>query len=174
MGNKVFYAIIAILVIGFTGFVVVKNNNTRPATRLGQQQPDKGRQHLEAGATYPYGTNFPTSGPHSAQPAPWGEYKQELPNETVVHNMEHGGIVVTYSSSLPKDSVTKLERLFTKPFSNPKFIPSKAIVMPGSKNDKPIIIRSWNRIMKLDSFNEKTLIDYYLTNVNKSPEPAAS
>lgn len=173
MSNKVFIGIILILSIVFLGFIVVKKDDSGPKKRLGLEQEDKGRAHIAPGAAQ-YETDFPTSGAHDVQPAPWNVYKQEVPNENVVHNMEHGGIIITYRSDLPQETITKIERLFSSPFSNPKFQPSKAIVMPGSKNDSLIIIRSWNRLLKLDTFNEQTMINYYLKNVNKSPEPAAS
>ena len=174
MSNKIFIAIILVLTVSLTGFVVLKQDSSQPVSQLGQQQADKGRNHIQQGQSYKYDSDFPASGPHSEQPATWGAYKQEIPNENVIHNMEHGGIVITYSPDLDEQTVTKIERLFAKPYSNQKFIPSKAIVMPGSKNDKPIVMRSWNRLMKLDSFDEQTMIDYYLTNIGKSPEPGAS
>lgn len=174
MSNKLFVAIIALLAAGVIGLVVFgQDDSTSPPARLGQEQPDRGRQHLNLGESYNYGTDLPTSGPHSPQPADWGAYKQEIPNENLVHNMEHGGVVITYKPDLDQATVTKIERLFTRPFSNPKFTPNKAIVMPYTKNDKPIIMRSWNRIMKLDAFDEQKMVDYYLANVNKSPEPLA-
>ena len=173
MNNKVFYGIITLLIIGLIGFVAFsKDDSTRPKARLGQEQPDKGQDHVAPG-TAKYTTPFPTSGPHT-QPVPWQAYQQEVPDENLIHNMEHGGVIVTYSPSLPTDVATKLEKLFSKPYVKSNFKPSKAIVAPNSKNDKPIIIRSWNRLMKLDSYDEQTLINYYLTNVNKSPEAAAS
>src|SRR3989344_1061774 len=174
MSNKIFIIIILVLTVGLTGFVVLNQDNSRPASRLGQQQSDKGRNHIQQEQSYNYDSDFPTSGPHSEQPAPWGAYEQVIPDENVIHSMEHGGVVITYNPNLDEQIVTKIEQLFAKPYSNPKFTPSKAIVMPGSKDDKLIVMRSWNRLIKLDTFNEQTMIDYYLTNVNKSPEPGAS
>ncbi|MBA3757527.1 DUF3105 domain-containing protein [Candidatus Saccharibacteria bacterium] len=174
MSNKIFYAIMFVLILSFTGFAVLNKDSSSSKVPEGQKQPDKGRQHLAQGQTFNYSTVFPTSGTHAEQPAPWAAYKQEIPNEIVVHNMEHGGLVISYRPDMPKATIEKLEKIFSKPYSNPKFTPSKAIVMPGSKNDRLIIIRSWNRILKLDSYNEKTLTDYYLKNVNKSPEPGAA
>lgn len=172
MNNKLFLGLIALLAVGLIGLVATDKNDSYPKQRLGQQQPDKGEQHVPPG-TAKYDP-FPTSGPHNEQPAPWQAYRQEVPDENLIHNMEHGGIVVTYRPDQTKETIAKLEGLFSKPFSNPDFQPSKAIIAPSSKNDKPIIVRSWNRIIKLDAYDEQSLIDYYLTNVNKSPEPAAS
>lgn len=172
MSNKIFLGIIAVLSAGVIGYVAL-NKETRPPTpRLGQNQPDKGTTHVPTGEAK-YETDLPTSGPHNQQPAPWGSYKQEIPNENLVHSMEHGGVIVTYKPGLDQATVEKIDRLFVKPFSNRKFTPSKAIVMPYAKNDAPIVMRSWNRIFRLQQFDERAMVDYYLKNVNKSPEPAA-
>lgn len=172
MSNKAFLGIISLLLVGFIGVIVANKDSSGPKQRLGQEQPDKGQGHVAPG-TAKYNTPFPTSGPHT-QPVPWQAYRQEVPDENLIHNMEHGGVIVTYNPSLPKETISKLEKLLTKPYAKPDFKPSKLIVAPNSKNDSAIIVRSWNRLMKLDSFNEQALIDYYLTNVNKSPEAAAS
>lgn len=175
MSNKLFIGIIALLAAGVIGSIVISQSNSAPPqNRLGQEQPDFGREHLQPGQSAKYDSDFPTSGTHSPQPADWGAYKQEIPNENLIHSMEHGGIVITYRPDLDAATVSKIERLFTRPFSNPDFAPTKVVIVPYSKNDKPIVMRSWRRILNLDSFNEKTMMDYYLGNVNKSPEPAAS
>ena len=43
-----------------------------------------------------YNSFPPSSGPHYQQPAPWGIYEDPIKQTILVHNLEHGGIVVQY------------------------------------------------------------------------------
>ena len=57
-----------------------------------------GNQHVPVGAPVQYSTVPPTSGAHYDDPAPWGVYDEETPDDRqVVHNMEHGGIIISYN-----------------------------------------------------------------------------
>lgn len=174
MSNKVFVTIIAVLVIGMFGYVAVKKKDAPPETpRPGVEQADKGQKHVADG-TVPYGEpEPPTSGDHSS-PVPWQAYEQEIPDMNVIHNLEHGGVYIAYRPDLPADQIAKIKGLFSKPFSNEKFSPSKAVVAPRAANGSPIIMSSWNRNMKLDSFDEAKMMEYYLRNVGKAPEGTAS
>lgn len=173
MSNKVFLAVIAVIVTGMFGYVAVKKKDAPPESpRPGIEQADKGQKHVDDG-TVPYGESEPpTSGDHSS-PVPWQAYNQEIPDMRVIHNLEHGGIYISYRQDLPADQVAKIQALFSKPFSDEKFTPTKAVIAPRAANDSPIIMSSWNRNMKLDSFDAEKMKEYYLRNVGKSPEGAA-
>jgi hypothetical protein len=43
----------------------------------------------------------PTSGEHWSRPASCGFYTEDLPDERIVHNLEHGNIVVSYNFTNP-------------------------------------------------------------------------
>jgi hypothetical protein len=88
--------------------------------------------------------------------------------------MEHGYIYISYRPDLPAEQVSKIKALFLKPFSRDNFSPNKVIIAPRSLNDSPVILSSWTRSMKLDAFDEEKMVEYYLRNVSKSPEPGAS
>ena len=53
--------------------------------------------HVPVGQSVAYNTIPPTSGDHWAIPAACGFYEDEVPDETIVHNLEHGNIVVSYN-----------------------------------------------------------------------------
>ena len=170
MSNRNF--IIVIVVVGLAlGALFVKTKKAEPVlARLGTKQSDEGRQHVAQTEKIQYKATIPTSGPHS-QEASWGVSPVQKPNESVVHNMEHGGIVISYKPDLDPDTVSKLTALFEKPYSVSTFLPTKAIVMPRSEQSKPIVLASWNRGLQLDNFDQQKIIDYYNTNIGKSPEP---
>lgn len=173
MRNRNFFIISVIVVAGFIGLVIYKNVTTPAKPRLGIAQTDEGRTHITPGQKVTYKAAIPTSGPHGEE-APWGYSPQQLLNENIIHNMEHGGIVVSYQPDLDSKTVEKLIALYTKPYAVSSFKPTKVVIMPRAGQQKPIVLASWNRLLELDSYNQQTLIDYYLTNVGHSPEPSAS
>lgn len=174
MSNKIFMTLIAVLIVGVFGYVVIQKKDVPPESpRPGTEQSDKGQKHVEDNAVAYGGPEAPTSGDHSS-PLPWQVYDQEIPDINIIHNMEHGGVYISYQPDLPADQIAKIKELFSKPYSNVKFTPNKAVVAPRDANDSPIIMSSWRRSMRLGSFDEAKMIDYYLRNVGKSPEPTAS
>jgi hypothetical protein len=61
-----------------------------------------------------YNSTPPTSGPHWPITADPGFYIVELPPEELVHNLEHGQIVVWYAPYIDPKSQTALERLVSQ------------------------------------------------------------
>lgn len=164
-----------IIILGFFGLVVYAKTTKQEPT-VGTSAVDQGRQHIASGAAHePYKSEMPTSGPHysdSSSPTTWGIHKTELPDETLIHNMEHGGTIVTYRPDLPKDQIARLENLFGPPYSNKDFKPIKVIVIPRSKNKYPIEVGAWAYNLNLQKYDEKLLISFYRQRLGKSPEPA--
>lgn len=109
----------------------------------GQLIPDQGREHVGLGHQHVYNSNPPTSGWHHGRPAEWGVYKEELADEVLIHNLEHGGIWISYKPDIPEEVRKKLEGFYEK-------WGRKIIVVPRSKNDSDIALAAWNR---LDKFN---------------------
>ncbi len=175
MNKYAFWIVVFVMTVGTIGFVVLKKPQDKP--RLGTEHPDQGATHIAQGQPHdPYNSDPPSSGPHYADqssPAPWGAYIEEVPEEVFIHNQEHGGIIITYKPDLPADQIKKLQDLFTPPYSNQAFKPTKAIVTPRSKNTKPIALASWRRTLSLDTYDEKVLMEYYLSNVGSAPEGSA-
>lgn len=133
---------------------------------LGTAIPEQGREHIAIGAPHAaYNSNPPTSGPHYGQEADWGVYQAELPDEQVLHNLEHGGIWISYNN-VDAETIAKIETLAQQ-------YPNKLIVGPRSKNDAKIVLASWTRLLQLDQFDEATIVNFIKANKNRSPEPNA-
>ncbi|MPZ68127.1 MAG: DUF3105 domain-containing protein [Actinobacteria bacterium] len=77
---------------------------------------DEGATHVDDGTPVTYGTSPPTSGDHWIDPAPSGfnppSSLGEMPTERIVHNMEHGQVVIWYAPDAPSDVVDDLEGYF--------------------------------------------------------------
>lgn len=58
----------------------------------------QGRDHIALDAPHvPYDTNPPTAGPHYQNPVKAGIYDEPVADEYLVHNMEHGHVIVWYN-----------------------------------------------------------------------------
>lgn len=173
MNDKVFKIILAVLALALAVAVIVSQGSNEERQTVGDEHEDQGSGHLQEGEHIEYGGDEPpTSGDHST-PIDKGAYNVELPDENTIHNLEHGYVYVSYQPGVSREDINKLEALFFSPYSNPDFSPTKVIMAPRAANKSPIILSSWQRSKTYESYDEQAFIDYYLANVNKSPEPTA-
>src|SRR6185503_3015250 len=132
------------------------------AAQIGEEFPEIGRNHIEPGTPHdPYNSNPPTSGPHYAQPADWGIYSTALADEVLIHNLEHGGIWISYKD-VDADTLSKLEAVA-------KANPGSVILTPREANDSKIVLAAWIRLEKLDGYDEGKILEFIKANKNKSP-----
>lgn len=151
--------IVAVLVVGG----LIARSAFRPGP--GEAIVDQGAIHVALGQQHPaYNSNPPTSGWHAGnQVIPWGATRNEIPDEVAIHNLEHGGVWISYKD--PKDTalVEKLEALASR-------YRSKVFLTPRPKNDSPIAVSAWNRLLKLNAYDEKRIVEFIDAYKNKGPE----
>ncbi|MAZ30179.1 hypothetical protein CL655_02750 [bacterium] len=152
------------VVVGLIYWAVVAAQKAEES-RPGEPVAIMSKEHVNASqAVGPYNSNPPTSGPH-AGPAPWGVNTKEIPDVNAIHNLEHGGVWISYKN-LDAESVSALEEIARK---NSRSV----ILSPRAANDANIAVASWGRLMKLDAVDEERIIEFIRRNKNKSPEPLA-
>jgi hypothetical protein len=135
--------------------------------RLGTSYDIVGREHIEDGLIVDsYNSNPPTSGPHYGAPAPWGVYQVQIPDETLVHNLEHGGIWISYNASVDANLITELEK-FAQQF------PGSVILTPRPENVSAVTLAAWGVIFEMNEFDEELTKQFMRENINKAPEPLA-
>lgn len=126
-----------------------------------------GRDHVPEGTKVTsYNSNPPTSGDHWPAPAAWGFYEEVVADEQLVHNVEHGGIWISYND-IDKETASELRTLAEK-------YNQAVIATPRPANDARIAVASWGRLMKLDDFSKARIEDFIKANINNSPEKFAS
>ena len=120
----------------------------------GNTNPPAGGPHWGSGAC----PREPEDAPRFCGPAPWGIYREPWEPETLVHNTEHGGVVVWYNTD---DSaiIAELEDLVQS-----KLQGDDILVMapyPGMEEDH-IALTSWARIDKFPAgeYTEERVEDY--------------
>jgi len=134
--------------------------------RPGEEFEIQPAEHIQQGADHPpYNSNPPTSGWHYSQQADWGFYTEELPDERVVHNLEHGGIWISYTN-VSDEKRSQLQDLA-------KQYPKSVIATKRTANDAPIAVASWGQLLKLESFGRARIVEFIEQNRNHSPEPIA-
>ena len=107
--------VIAVLVIGsFAAVPIFESIGGPQAVDLGtaaayvegvgvDQEVMATKHHVPEGSTVTYNSVPATSGDHYSSPEPCGFYEGEVPDERVVHNLEHGNIVISYNLTEPSD-----------------------------------------------------------------------
>ena len=134
--------IIAVLVIGsFAAVPIFQSIGGPQAVDLGtaaayvegvgqNQEVMATKNHVQDGTIVAYNSVPATSGDHYFSPQPCGFYQGEVPDERVVHNLEHGNIVISYNLPNPAD-VTALENVYND---------------LGGWKDHYTVVRSYSRI----------------------------
>ena len=170
MDNTAKIAIITFILL-IVGAVLVTNFkkqeiDKRVANIKGEAYPILNATHLAPGTTFgKYNSNPPSSGPHYPSALPWGVYEKEMPDEAVLHSLEHGGIWIAYKD-LGKEDVESLKKLAQK-------YNMAVILTPRSKNDSSLALVSWGRLLRSDKVDIAQVEDFIKSNVNNSPERLA-
>ncbi len=148
-----------------------KDPRYQNAEIVGTRHESEGNEHVANSEKITYKTVPPTSGSHWDTPAPWGVKERQLPDGQIVHNLEHGGVVINYTPTLPADQVNKLKALLGKLF--PKY--PKALLQPYAQlTDAKIAVSAWQWQMKLESYDEDQIIRFFIAHYAGVDAPEAN
>ncbi len=87
-------------------------NIYRQAQLPGERFASLGNVHINQGAATPnYNSSPPTSGPHYPNLANWGSYTEELPDPSLIHNMEDAGVILWYRMGTPEENRAQVAAL---------------------------------------------------------------
>jgi hypothetical protein len=173
------FAIITASIITVTvGAILLVKVNQPKEILLGTKHDSQGQQHIPQNQSHiAYNSDLPSSGPHysdASAPIDWGIYIAPVKDEVFLHNIEHGGVVITYNPSLlPKDKVKELQNLFAPPYDNKDFRPARFLLFPRPSNSKAIELASWNWTYNLDNYDGSLITKFYLQHGGKAPEYSA-
>jgi hypothetical protein len=155
-------------IVGFVGIGLVVVLVLAMASVLGGNDPgpgevvsDAGRGHVTDGHPGgPFSSVPATSGPHWNTPAQWGVYEQAVPEAQVVHNLEHGGIVIWYQPGQVDDAgLEELRRYVRSQVSGNRF---KFILSPwnGDAFGYPVALTAWTRLRYVDSVDMAQITEF--------------
>lgn len=167
--SRLFWGALAALVVAGLGYALWQLS--RP--KLGVAVPKMAAPHIQVGEQHePYNSDPPTSGPHYAQPAEAGFYDEALPDEQLVHNLEHGYVVIWYNCSGTEETAcaafkTQIRNVMDRAGSR-KLIAVPRLSLPGS-----IAATTWGRLYQPATFNPDELLLFIKEFRYKAPEPDA-
>jgi hypothetical protein len=157
--------VVVLVVVGLGYFLFQASNKPiDPSEQPGEAFEDQGAEHIAEGSTsqVTYNSNPPTSGPHWPSAAPWGIYDNPEPDERYVHNLEHGGIWISYKPTVDAETITQLKD-FAKRYR-------KIIVTPRAANDSNIALAAWMHKQNMDAYDEATIIKFIEAYYDQGPE----
>jgi hypothetical protein len=83
-----------------------------------------------------YNTWPPTSGKHFGTPAPWDVYREPVEQYRLVHNLEHGGIVIQYGDKVPQATVDAIVAWYRDD-------PNGIVIAPFPELGDKIALEAW-------------------------------
>jgi hypothetical protein len=156
--------IVVLLLVGVVAWSVQKANQPVPGEAISIQ----GQQHIQPGQSHPpYNSDPPTSGWHYDEPARADFYETSLPDEQLVHNLEHGHVIISYDCAKLadcEDVKAELRRLVDR------FQRWKIVAVARENADAAIALTAWGRIDKMDSYDEDRTEAFVRRWRNRGPE----
>ena len=128
-----------------------------------------GADHIPTGESANYNSTPPTSGNHWGSPADCGIYGEELRDERVVHNMEHGHVIISYNLDTG-DTASLLELAKDLPS-----LENWGIVRPyAGIEEGTVAMTAWGVIDLVQGVDEESIRTFYGTYIrNRFSDEAA-
>ena len=106
--------------------------------------PQTGHTHIRVGTINPTWGDFPVSGNHWGAWAKWNTvYEQPVETGFLVHNLEHGGLVLSYNCSSPGDSADCAKAAHDLAALKTAFGEERVIVTPAPDQPTRYGVRAW-------------------------------
>ena len=179
-----------VLVIGAILLVLVLVLGGGPNPSLGVQHPDDGNAHVGVGVDCraapqtdancgadPYSSLPATSGPHwdPSGIANWGVYSTPQPETQLIHNLEHGGIVIWYDpSEVDAEGIDALSQYVTRQTQTGVSGRYKFILSPWGGEDplpSPIVVTSWRWALEMVAIDTAAIDAFAGEHYGIAPEP---
>ncbi|MEK7539094.1 MAG: DUF3105 domain-containing protein [Patescibacteria group bacterium] len=142
------------------------NNAKLSKPMMGEKMADEGAEHVGRNETHlAYKSNPPTSGPHWGGVAGSGIKTESIPDELVLHSMEHGAAVVWYREGIDQSDMDKITEAFNSSSG-------KKIMLARKDLDVPVALTSWGYLLKLQTVDETKIKEFIETNNDRGPEKA--
>ena len=125
--------------------------------------------HPPEGQSITYDTVPPVGGPHWPSPARWGLSTAQLPDERVVHNLEHGGIVIDHNA-INGDDLAKLTSLLST-YPRDKYGEVKIVIQPYDRiAPGTIVLTAWGWRQILARYDETVVRSFLDAHMNRCCE----
>lgn len=137
------------------------------ASRAGctfQTFPNQGRDHTDnLNEKVDHNSFPPTSGRHYFTPAVWDLYERPVNQLQLVHNLEHGGIVIQYGDEVPESSANEIVGFYRDD-------PNGLIVAPLPALGDKIALTAWTHLMTCTRFDRDAFTTFRDAYRGRGPE----
>lgn len=179
-------AIGGVLIVGVVLIVLVLFLGAAPNPNAGITLPNDGGGHVAVGTDCrsdsaacgadPYSSLPATSGPHWDTADAWGAYSTPQPEAQVIHNLEHGGIVIWYDAdALTEAQIGELDSYVESQVATGIGGRFKFIVSPWGGRDplpSPVVVTAWRHLLELEAFDMDAIRSFADANyLVHAPEP---
>ena len=170
--RNLLWVVVGLGVLVVIGAIVWQGVRPRAGVEMPVMQSDHIPTDSDPGE---YNSDPPTSGPHYADELNAGFYETnnyQYPAGYLVHNLEHGYIIFWYNCArLDEGDCAELKTQIKSVMDEVNNV--KVIAYPWDTLDVPVVITSWGRMQKMQSFDAAQARAFYQANLNNSPEPNA-
>jgi hypothetical protein len=113
---------------------------------------EQGREHAaEPPEGYEYDSFPPTSGTHSPSPAIYNFYTDPVDQFLLIHNLEHGAVVVQYGDEVPEETVAEIRAWYESDSEGQAGL----IVAPLPELGSEVALTAWTHVLTCQGFNEE-------------------
>jgi Protein of unknown function (DUF3105) len=172
-------AAVLLVVLGFGSFLLGRDDGSREALAAAgctrEVFPSQGARHVtEVPEDFDYNSTPPTSGPHEGTPlapAVWGTYEQPVPELKLIHNLEHGGIVIQYGPDVPAAAVEQILVWYRDDPNGLLVAPlaEEAVEADETLSDR-IALTAWTHLQTCARFNEEAFSSFVDLHRGNGPE----
>jgi hypothetical protein len=114
-----------------------------------------------------YEMKIPTSGTHSPHDLKFGFYTEKPPYEKLVHNLEHGDIIIYYRADADPKIIESL-----KYFVNYREAGAGILAVPNEDipAGKEVVVTAWTKTMELSVYDDQQIGTFIYDYINEGPE----
>ena len=115
---------------------------------------EQGREHATVlPADFAYNSFPPTSGFHNPRPAIYNLYTEPVPQMLLVHNLEHGAVVVQYGDRVAQSDLERLRAWYAAD-------PVGLVVAPLPALGDKVAATAWTQLLTCTGFGEQAIASF--------------
>lgn len=129
---------------------------------------NEGHDHLPENSISFFRTDPPTSGPHSFRWLPPSIYKaDETTRELLVHNLEHGNIVIYFNRTLLSGSNVKWLSELTNQYLGQW---DGVLMVERDDTEHPLILTAWRAMLRMKGLDQGKVLKFVEAFRGRGPE----